>query len=309
LFIVLYFVSFSLHCCMGSHPSSAISSIAQSSTITQISQSSAITKRALGKVNLPEISRLSSCLITKRDNNEDENKLREKLIMELNSTRNDIIEKWRQRKSFNFIKAFIVMRPISSAALSRLSPNNKDNEDEISNVSLAAFGMFHTMILLRSNENDYLLDRCVEGIRLYNMEQLDKSSSYALSKCFEHKQPISLIIFGEYDICINCYSLANWIEEESKIQYNLLLKNCIHFGYDFASKFTKEERVTFGHFWEIIREKYWQLSTKLHNQLQKMEKYRQEHGIELSNIIDVCTLATMYNLDIDNWNWEDLQNI
>jgi hypothetical protein len=296
----------------GSHPSSAITSIAQSSTTTQISQSSAIAKRALGKVNLPELSRLSSCLITKRGiNNEDEQKLQEKVIKEINSTRNEIISKWRSRKtSFNFIKAYIVMRPISSTASSTLLPNNnEEDEDEISNVSLAAFGMFHTMILLRSNENDYLLDRCVEGIRLYNLEQLDYSSKNALTKCFEHKQPISLIIFGAYDICVNCYILANWIEEESKIQYNLLLKNCIHFGYDFASKYTREKNITFEHFWKIIREKYWQLSTKLHDHLKKLEKYRQEHGIELSKIVDVFTMASMYNLDIDNWDWDDLQNM
>jgi hypothetical protein len=208
----------------------------------------------------------------------------------------------------------IVMRPISSTVLSALSPNNKENEDEkkedeISDVSSAALGMFHTMILLRSNENDYLLDRTVEGIRLYNLDQLDQTVSLTLSKCFTHKQPISLIIFGEYDIDINCYTLANWIEEESKIKYNLLLKNCIHFGYDFASKFTKEDNVTFGHFWEIIREKYWSLSRELYEHLQKIEKYRQEHGLELTNIIDLCTMASMYKLDIDHWNWDDLDNM
>jgi len=288
---------------MGAHQSSAIAQIYQSSPINKISESSAITKTALGKVNLPEISRLSSCLTRKCGDNDAENELRKKVMFDIKEARNKIIKNWKERKSFNFIKALIIMRPISSAALSRLTPNNNNNnnnnEDEISNVSLAAFGMFHTMILLRSNENDFILDRCVEGIRLYNLnyDQLDQNTSCILSKCFEHKQPISLIIFGEYDICLNCYNLANWIEEESKIEYNLLLKNCIHFGYDFASKFTKEKKVTFARFWKRLSTKFWQLSSKLHNDFQNMQKYRQEHG--LGN--------DLFAWDWD-WDWEALRS-
>jgi hypothetical protein len=221
-----------------------------------VSHSSAITKTALKK--LPEVSRLSSCLKDSRNNDT----LEEEITAQLKHAREKIILKWQQREEFNFQKALIVMRPISSTALSALKPDVKENESDLSDVSLAAFGMFHSMILLRSNENDFLLDRCVEGIRLTALEDMGESFE-CLLKCFEHKQPVSLVIFGEYNIQLSSHDLAKWIQEESLFEYNFFKKNCIHFAWKFASKFTHDKNVTFTGFWETIRKQYWYLSERL----------------------------------------------
>jgi len=102
-------------------------------------------------------------------------------------------------------------------------------------VHIALRGIAHTVVVLKSGEQSFLLDRVVEGIRLTELKINDETLQ--IEKCNKFK-PEEMVKLSTYnDIDLSSVQIAEWIKKESETEYNVIRNNCVQFSFYFYQHF------------------------------------------------------------------------
>jgi len=114
-----------------------------------------------------------------------------------------------------------------------------DSEDNAQReVHIALRGIAHTVVVLKSadSSNTFLLDRVVEGIRLTELK-VDKEDSNKIEKCSKFKPEEMLKLSTYNNIGLSSLDIADWIDMQSKTEYNVLTNSCVQFSFYFHQHF------------------------------------------------------------------------
>lgn len=111
-----------------------------------------------------------------------------------------------------------------------------DSEDNAQrDVHISLRGIAHTSVILKAeNELVFLLDRVVEGIRLTELP-IDENAQ-KIQKCNKFK-PDEMLKINSYDIDLTSKQIAEFIEEEAKRPYHVLLNSFVQFAMYFHARF------------------------------------------------------------------------
>eukprot|EP01084_Bolivina_argentea_P090226 162619_1 len=107
--------------------------------------------------------------------------------------------------------------------------DSKDNAQK--EVHIALRGIAHTVVVLQSSHGTYLLDRVVEGIRLTDLEINEETQT--ITKCNKFKPDEMVQLWTFNDINLTSDSIADWINQQSQTEYNIITNNCIWFSFYF----------------------------------------------------------------------------
>lgn len=152
----------------------------------------------------------------------------EKRQKRLYKATNAVMEVFRS-KSLQFESAEIYVR---TAGMFDDAEDNGQRE-----VHIALRGIAHTVVVLRSNEGTYLLDRVVEGIRLTELS-VDASTG-EVEECAKFKPNEMLRLSTHRQLGLSGSRVADWIEVESKKEYNVITNSCVNFSYFFHQHFLR----------------------------------------------------------------------
>jgi len=112
---------------------------------------------------------------------------------------------------------------------------NESEDNAQKEVHIALRGIAHTMVVLKSGSNAFLLDRVVEGIRLTEL-QIDKDTQ-CINECNRFKPNEMLKISAYNDVGLCAHDLSKWINDESQTKYNMITNSCVHFSFYFYAHF------------------------------------------------------------------------
>ena len=102
---------------------------------------------------------------------------------------------------------------------------------------VALRGIAHTVVVLRSDDGTFLLDRVVEGIRLTKLA-VDAQTG-EVEECPKFKPSEMLRLSTHRQLGLSAAAVADWIEVESKNEYNVITNSCVNFSYFFHQHFLR----------------------------------------------------------------------
>jgi len=111
--------------------------------------------------------------------------------------------------------------------------DSQDNAQK--EVHIALRGIAHTVVVLKSGNKRFLLDRVVEGIRLSELKYNEEKKIIEKDNKFKPDEMIKLSSYN--NINLSSGSIAEWINKESKTQYNVISNNCVWFSFYFHRQF------------------------------------------------------------------------
>ena len=89
-------------------------------------------------------------------------------------------------------------------------------------------GVCHTFIIIETDSSTFILERLVEGVRLSMVTNTDLVTTNSML----------ILQYNHITKPFSSKQIAFWIKKKSIKQYGLFTNNCIHFAYQFGSKFT-----------------------------------------------------------------------
>jgi len=103
-------------------------------------------------------------------------------------------------------------------------------------VHIALRGIAHTVVVLKTGDQEsYLLDRVVEGIRLTELKINQKTQKIEQCNKFKPDEMVKLSTYKNIDLSSN--KIAEWINKESQTEYNVISNNCVWFSAYFYQNF------------------------------------------------------------------------
>ena len=127
-----------------------------------------------------------------------------------------------------------------------------DSEDNAQReVHIALRGIAHTVVVLKAGNQRFLLDRVVEGIRLSELKYNEETKTIEKDNKFKPDEMIKLSTYN--NINLSSIKIAEWVNKESKTQYNVIRNNCVWFSFYFHQQFLSGLKMQ--QFYQSIKEK------------------------------------------------------
>mmetsp|Transcript_1711 Transcript_1711/g.1432 ORF Transcript_1711/g.1432 Transcript_1711/m.1432 type:complete len:287 (-) Transcript_1711:935-1795(-) len=149
----------------------------------------------------------------------------EKRQKKLEKATNGILETFKSGLKFESAEIYI-----------RKAGSFDDSQDNAQKeVHIALRGIAHTVVVLKAGNQRFLLDRVVEGIRLSELKYNEETKVIEKDNKFKPEEMVKLSTYN--NINLSSVKIAEWINKESKTQYNVIRNNCVWFSFYFHQQF------------------------------------------------------------------------
>jgi len=149
----------------------------------------------------------------------------EKRRKKLEKATNGILETFKSGLKFESAEIYI-----------RKAGSFDDSQDNAQKeVHIALRGIAHTVVVLKAGNQRFLLDRVVEGIRLSELKYDEEKQVIEKDNKFKPEEMVKLSTYN--NINLSSIKIAEWINKESKTQYNVIRNNCVWFSFYFHQQF------------------------------------------------------------------------